>query len=167
MDTWALKAVERSQNSASGAILKSSTSKANLFHCILSSPNLSAAEKDYRRIAQEAFVAIVAGGETTGRVLATGTFHILANRSTVLPRLQQELRTIMPDPSTRPTLKELERLPWLVRTPPPSSSPTVLFSFYFHPIKTSPTFSSVNSEIDSYENCRRPLSRNHFGSLHL
>ena len=167
MDTWALKAVERSKDSASGATLKSSTSRANLFHCILSSSNLSAAEKDYRRIAQEAFVAIVAGGETTGRVLATGTFHILANRACVLPQLRLELRSIMPDPSTRPTLKELERLPWLVRIPPSNPALPFFFLLYFHPFKTSSTFSSVKSKVDSYENCRRLLLRNRFGSLHL
>jgi cytochrome P450 len=59
-------------------------------------------------------VAIVAGGETTGRALTIATYHILANRETVLPRLMEELHEVMPEPGTRAPLKQLENLPWLV-----------------------------------------------------
>lgn len=87
-----------------------------LYHTILSSPILDAGEKGPGRISQEAFVVLVAGSETTARVLSTGSFHILVNKERILPRLQAELVQAMPDPHTRASVQELERLPWLVRT---------------------------------------------------
>ena len=85
----------------------------NIFRSILYS-SLPSAEKRRDRMAQEGFVIIAAGGETTGRVLTTATFHLLANRTTALLRLQQELAEVMEDPSYRPDLRTLEQLPWLV-----------------------------------------------------
>lgn len=86
----------------------------DLFDTILSTKSLPESEKAYDRIAQEGFVAIVAGGETTGRALTVATYHILANSETVLPRLMDELYEVMPEPGSRPSLKELENMPWLV-----------------------------------------------------
>lgn len=89
--------------------------RVDLFETILSSKSLPDSEKTYDRIAQEGFVALVAGGETTGRALTVATYHILANRDIVLPRLMEELYKVMPAPDTRASLRELENLPWLVR----------------------------------------------------
>lgn len=89
--------------------------KHNFYRTILSSPMLDAHEKEPSRISQEAFVVLVAGSETTARVLSTGSFHILENKQTVMPRLREELAQIMPDPHTRASVQELEKLPWLVR----------------------------------------------------
>lgn len=86
----------------------------DLFDTILSTKSLPESEKTYDRIAQEGFVAIVAGGETTGRALTVATYHILANHETVLPRLMNELLEVMPEPGSRPSLRELENMPWLV-----------------------------------------------------
>ena len=86
----------------------------NIFQSILSS-GLSAAEKQQNRIAQEGFVVLVAGGETTARVLATATYHLLANQDSVLLRLKDELANAMEDPNMRPDVRTLEQLPWLVR----------------------------------------------------
>jgi len=91
------------------------TTKFNsIFENILASKNLSAEEKVARRIAQEAFVVLVAGGETTARVLTTATYHLLANKETSLLRLKEELVSVMVDPDTEPDVKTLERLPWMV-----------------------------------------------------
>lgn len=120
MDDWAFEATTQFATPTGGAHSSKTTtsslppSKPNLFRSILSSSSLGLAEKDSRRIAQEAFVAIVAGGETTGRVLTTATFFVLANRAAVLPRLVAELKSVMPEADAKPTLKELEKLPWLV-----------------------------------------------------
>lgn len=84
-----------------------------LFDSILSS-SLPPEEKSTSRIAQEGFVIVVAGGETTARVLTTATFHLLANRDTALLRLKGELALAMPDPDARIGTAALERLPWLV-----------------------------------------------------
>lgn len=83
-----------------------------LFDSILSS-SLPPEEKSTSRIAQEGFVIVVAGGETTARVLTTATFHLLANRDTALLRLKGELALAMPDPDARIGTATLERLPWL------------------------------------------------------
>lgn len=86
----------------------------NIFHSILRSKILSSIEKEEDRIAQEAFVVLVAGGETTAQVLTTATFHLLANKDTALLRLKDELNGIMLDPEIQVSLKILEQLPWLV-----------------------------------------------------
>jgi hypothetical protein len=56
----------------------------------------------------------VAGGEATARVLATASFHIVANKHRVLSLLRLELETAFPDPDMELDLKTLEKLPWLV-----------------------------------------------------
>lgn len=93
----------------------------DLFESILTSKSISDGDKQSQRVAQEGFVVIVAAGETTARMLTTATFHILANKDTVLPKLQQELNEAIPDPSIRVTLLTLEKLPWLVSVPCPPS----------------------------------------------
>jgi cytochrome P450 len=76
--------------------------------------NLPIAERQPLRMADEAFALVAAGGETTAKVLTFATFHTLANRETVLPRLREELMSVMPSPTTKPDLHVLEQLPWLV-----------------------------------------------------
>ncbi|KAH7305262.1 putative flavonoid 3-hydroxylase [Stachybotrys elegans] len=85
----------------------------NIFESILTNRALGKHEKHHKRMAQEGFVAIAAGGETTGRVLTTITFYILENKEHILPRLREELVTLMPDPEDRPSVSELKNLPWL------------------------------------------------------
>ncbi|KAK0728769.1 cytochrome P450 [Lasiosphaeria miniovina] len=87
--------------------------KHNIFGTILAAPGLSTAEKRPARIAQEGFVAIAAGGKALARVLLNGTFHILDNRDRVLPHLRDGLLAAMPNTHSRPSLKDLEKLPWL------------------------------------------------------
>ncbi|KAL8808403.1 MAG: hypothetical protein Q9200_004294 [Gallowayella weberi] len=75
-----------------------------LFNYILDSA-LPAHEKDVHRLAQEGFTVIVAGGDTTARVMSLGIFHLLANPR-VLRRLQEELDAVMPASSDNmPALK--------------------------------------------------------------
>ena len=87
-----------------------------LFESIFASKTLSPEEKGANRVAQEGFVVLVAGGETTARVITTATFHILANKDTVLRRLKEELSTVMVDPDMNVDMRVLEQLPWLVST---------------------------------------------------
>ncbi len=88
----------------------------NIFRSILSS-SLSADEKRRDRMAQEGFVVIAAGGETTAQVLATATFHLLVNQESALVRLKDELAVAMKDPNTRPDWSTLQKLPWLLSHP--------------------------------------------------
>ncbi|KAI1505577.1 putative flavonoid 3-hydroxylase [Biscogniauxia marginata] len=85
----------------------------DIFQTILSNNNIPLSEKASDRMSQEAFVSLSAGGETLARTMATATYFLLSNKNTVLLRLEEELKTVMPNPSSRPPLKELERLPWL------------------------------------------------------
>ena len=86
-----------------------------IFHEILSS-DLPASEKHAKRLGEEGFVVIAAGGETTGRTLAVATYFILSNPR-ILSTLKLELRNAMPLPYDKPKLKDLEQLPWLVSQP--------------------------------------------------
>ncbi|KAL8967514.1 MAG: hypothetical protein Q9183_002885 [Haloplaca sp. 2 TL-2023] len=85
----------------------------NLFQNLLGSKHLSLHDKTRGRITQEAFVVLVAGSETTARVLTNAVYHLLANPKTVLLKLKQELATMLADTETRVGVKELEHLPWL------------------------------------------------------
>lgn len=88
----------------------------NVFESILASKGLPSIEKETERLAQEGFVVLVAGGETTARVLTTATYHLLANQDTALKRLKEELVAEMPNEDEEPGMKRLEQLPWLVNT---------------------------------------------------
>ena len=113
-------AIRDSQNDVTNKSTEASdgttTKSIPLFESILASKILSPKEKGANRVAQEGFVVLVAGGETTARVITTATFHILANKDTVLRRLKEELSTVMIDPDMDVDVKTLEQLPWLVST---------------------------------------------------
>ncbi|KAL8947878.1 MAG: hypothetical protein Q9222_005893 [Ikaeria aurantiellina] len=82
-----------------------------IFRCILES-SLPAHEKTVDRLAHEGFSVIVAGGETTSRVLAIGVFYILEH-PLALQRIQEVAEKVMPDVSKPPASKALENLPYL------------------------------------------------------
>jgi hypothetical protein len=85
-----------------------------IFRSCLESHHLDADEKKLNRLAQEAFTIIVAGGETTARVLTTATFYMVEHKERIIPRLHDELHSISSDLSEELSLKALEQLPWLV-----------------------------------------------------
>jgi hypothetical protein len=61
---------------------------------------------------------MAAGGETTGQVLTTTTYFLLANRATILAKLIVELAVTMIDPNEPADLKIVEKVPWLVSLHP-------------------------------------------------
>ncbi|PKY05677.1 cytochrome P450 [Aspergillus campestris IBT 28561] len=76
-----------------------------------------AAEKKSRELTKEhliseAIVMFVAGTDTTAAALAV-TLHHLLQQPDIYRRLQDEVRTVMPTPDSRPTVPELEALPFL------------------------------------------------------
>ncbi|KAF2630917.1 putative flavonoid 3-hydroxylase [Macroventuria anomochaeta] len=87
--------------------------QSTIFQSCLKSRHLDADEKKLDRLAQEAFTIIVAGGETTARVLTTATFYMVEHKERVILRLRDELRSISSDFSKELSLKALEQLPWL------------------------------------------------------
>lgn len=80
----------------------------------LSDPSLPAEERTPIRLKNEAMTMMGAGTETTARVLAVGSFHLYKNEAMV-QRLRDELRTVMPEPSSKVSWGQLEKLPYLVR----------------------------------------------------
>lgn len=82
-----------------------------IFETILRS-SLPPAEKTVERLTDEAFVMVVAGGETTAKVLSNTLFHLLANPDWKRQVLE-ELEKVMPDVNKLPTWNELEKLPVL------------------------------------------------------
>ncbi|KEY71440.1 hypothetical protein S7711_11501 [Stachybotrys chartarum IBT 7711] len=69
--------------------------KSDLFASIVASKSLHISDKTPAPLAQEGVEGISAGVETVGRVLTTATYHILAHKDTILPRLCEELGVLM------------------------------------------------------------------------
>ncbi|KAL1592011.1 hypothetical protein SLS60_011603 [Paraconiothyrium brasiliense] len=82
-----------------------------VFHTLLQS-NLPAKEKETTRLAEEAVLLVGAGTHTTSFILAVITFHLLANPS-LLRKLREELRTVLPEVNSHAPLMQLEKLPFL------------------------------------------------------
>jgi cytochrome P450 len=80
----------------------------------LSDTSLPTEERSLERLRNEAMTIMGAGTETTARVLTMGSFHLYANRS-MLQRLREELKTVMPEPTSKVSWGQLEKLPYLVR----------------------------------------------------
>ncbi|KAF2164366.1 hypothetical protein M409DRAFT_25245 [Zasmidium cellare ATCC 36951] len=79
-----------------------------IFHGILNS-NLPPQEKSMQRMADEAFVLIVAGGETTARVATVILANLLQN-PTLYQRLRKEIANVMSGPEL-PSTRQLEDIP--------------------------------------------------------
>ena len=101
-------------------------------------------ELSLSRLQDEAVSLIGAGIESTRWTLTLACYHILNNPS-ILKRLEQELRVLIPDPAKPASLTQLEQSPYLsacVEEGQPSpTSPSSLFftrinllltSLYFH-----------------------------------
>ncbi len=85
-----------------------------IFHEVINSPHLPPEEKTQMRLLHEAAAIIGPGGESTSQVLAAIAYFILADAN-ILKKLRDELRSIIPSAnSPLPSLKQLEKLPYLV-----------------------------------------------------
>ncbi|PNS16982.1 Isotrichodermin C-15 hydroxylase [Sphaceloma murrayae] len=82
-----------------------------VFEAVLDS-DLPSDQKTLQRVADEALVMVVAGGETTAASVTSLLFHLLDN-PTVLRQVQVELDTVMPDPAVLADWTTLEKLPHL------------------------------------------------------
>lgn len=83
-----------------------------IFYHILDSPTLSEEDKTVQRLGDEALGVVVAGGDTTGRVLSNLIYHLHANPHW-LQRAREELTVAMPDRGQLISWSQLENLPVL------------------------------------------------------
>jgi len=101
------------QQGTSNPLIDEKQSQAPTLFQIIQQSSLPAHEKSVQRLAQEGFTILVAGSETTARVLTLIAYNLLAKEE-VLARLMKELMKVMPDVHTVPSVKTLKELPWLV-----------------------------------------------------
>ena len=85
-----------------------------IFHEVINSPHLPQEEKSPGRLIQEAAAMVGPAGESTSQVLAAIAYFVVAD-SNILAKLRDELRSLIPNAnSPMPSLKHLEKLPYLV-----------------------------------------------------
>jgi cytochrome P450 len=82
-----------------------------IFHEMLRG-DIPEAEKETRRLTDEAMVLVIAGSDTTASTLAAITYHMLSDPK-ALARLRTELKGVMPEPDTFPDPAALDGLPYL------------------------------------------------------
>ncbi|KAI0838618.1 cytochrome P450 [Hypoxylon sp. FL0890] len=82
-----------------------------IFHEIIRS-DIPEAEKQTKRLTDEAMIIVIAGSETTASTLAAILYHILTDRQ-LFARLRTELETVMPDRYQLPVASKLDGLPLL------------------------------------------------------
>ncbi|MCJ1349017.1 hypothetical protein MMC31_007252 [Peltigera leucophlebia] len=78
----------------------------------LSDPSVPPKERTPRRLEDEGFLVLLGSTEATARVLAFAAFYIYQNKS-LMAKLREELRPIMPTPTTEASWTQLEQLPYL------------------------------------------------------
>ncbi|OGM47432.1 benzoate 4-monooxygenase cytochrome P450 [Aspergillus bombycis] len=81
----------------------------------LTDPSIPPEERSLQRLQDEGLLLISAGTETTARALTATCFHIASDEQ-MRTRLREELRTVLPSPTSPVTWSELERLPYLTGT---------------------------------------------------
>ncbi|KAL2828557.1 cytochrome P450 [Aspergillus pseudoustus] len=86
--------------------------KRTIFYDILDSPTLLPRDKTPKRMTEEAFGMVVAGGYTTGKAMSNLMYHLHANPEW-LGKVRGELESVMKFPDDAVTLSELQALPVL------------------------------------------------------
>lgn len=85
----------------------------DIFQTILES-DLPPKEKSPKRMAHEIYNLLFAGSISTSRIATLAVYHILANPS-VHEKLRSELFGAIPNANQMPSVRELKKLPVLVR----------------------------------------------------
>ena len=89
------------------------TSAKTIFEA-LSDPSVPPKERSPRRLEDEGLSVIIGGSETTARALTLAAFYLYQNKPLIM-KLREELRPVMPTPTTEASWTQLEQLPYLVR----------------------------------------------------
>lgn len=80
----------------------------------LRDPSVPPKERTPCRLEDEGFLVLLGGTEATARALAFAAFYIYQNKP-LIEKLREELRQVMPTPTTEVSWTQLEQLPYLVR----------------------------------------------------
>ena len=80
----------------------------------LGDPSVPPAERSPGRLEDEGLVLMVAGTEATARTLTLAAFHLYHQNKLLLQKIREELRPLMPTPTTEVSWPQLEQLPYLV-----------------------------------------------------
>ncbi|KAI0536933.1 cytochrome P450 [Xylaria digitata] len=112
--TQAIKEREQDEkNSVDVSFHQNPTDRFAVFRTLLQNDGLPVSEKRFDRISHEAVTLMAAGSETTSSTLMMAVYFILADKQNILPRLREEVESLLSTRSSRPPVAELERLPWL------------------------------------------------------
>ncbi|KAI1423120.1 cytochrome P450 [Xylaria sp. FL1777] len=84
-----------------------------VFRELLKNDGLPVHEKVFDRISHEAVTLLAAGGETTASTLTMAIYFIVSDKQNLLSKLREEIDSLMPTETSRPSVADLERLPWL------------------------------------------------------
>lgn len=100
-----------------------------VFRALLQHNALPPHEKVYNRISHEAVTLMAAGGETTASALMMAVYFIVADKENIVPRLRKEVESVTSPGVSRPSVADLESLPWLVCSSEKSPTSTLVYSF--------------------------------------
>jgi hypothetical protein len=103
-------------NDSMGGKLDETSSKKNTIFDALIDPSLPPSERSLDRLTDEGVIVLGAGSETTANNLSLGLYHLAENR-TICEKLREELRQVMPTPTSTATWVQLEQLPYFVSPP--------------------------------------------------
>ncbi|KAI1769313.1 cytochrome P450 [Hypoxylon sp. FL1150] len=78
----------------------------------LKDPSVPSQERSAKRLEDEGMIVLIAGTETTARALSMGSYYIYQDKA-ILQRLRDEIRTVMPTPTSEAPWSELEQLPYM------------------------------------------------------
>lgn len=117
MDEKALQAVKEHEAAGKNGhglpFHRNPKEKFAVFRTLLQNDGLPPHEKIYDRISHEGITVLAAGAETGGSTLMMATYFILADKGNILKKLREEVGPLMSNGASRPSIAELEGLPWL------------------------------------------------------
>lgn len=79
----------------------------------LGDPSIPTAERTIDRLLDEGLVILIAGTETSSRVISVGMFYLLNDKS-LLKKLREELKNLPFQPDNEYSMSQLKPLPYLV-----------------------------------------------------
>ncbi|KAI6081688.1 cytochrome P450, partial [Hypoxylon rubiginosum] len=83
----------------------------NIFDALMDA-SIPPQERSANRLQDEGMIVIIAGTETTARALTMASYYIYQNKP-MLQKLRDEIKTVMPSPTSDAPWSELEQLPYM------------------------------------------------------